>query len=87
MTQRIHTDNLPEVHEAYRELREVADSVPVTVLIGETYLPNVEELAKACGPKNDELQLPMDTQYGMHTSHARGLRPSLPSPPRPATDQ
>jgi alpha-glucosidase len=63
-TTRVHTDNLPEVHDVYRELRQVADSVPGTVLIGETYLPNVEELAKAYGAKNDELQLPMDTQYG-----------------------
>jgi alpha-glucosidase len=64
-TTRVHTDNLPQVHEVYRELRQVVDSVPGTVLIGETYLSNVEELAKAYGPKNDELQLPMDTQYGM----------------------
>lgn len=63
-TTRVHTDNLPEVHDVYRELRQVTDSVPGTVLIGETYLPNVEELAKAYGAKNDELQLPMDTQYG-----------------------
>jgi alpha-glucosidase len=65
MTERVRTDNLPEVHEVYRELRQVADSTPGTVLIGETYLPNVEQLAQAYGPHNDELQLPMDTQYGM----------------------
>jgi alpha-glucosidase len=64
-TTRVRTDNLPEVHEVYRELRRVVDSVPGTVLIGETYLPNVEQLAEAYGPKGDELQLPMDTQYGM----------------------
>ena len=46
MTERVHTDNLPEVHEAYRELRQVVDAVPGTVLIGETYLPNIEELAE-----------------------------------------
>ena len=67
-TTRAHTDNLPEVHEVYRELRQVVDAVPGTVLIGETYLPNVAELAQAYGAKNDELQLPMDTQYGMHSS-------------------
>jgi alpha-glucosidase len=65
MTEHVHTDNLPEVHEVYRELRKVVDKVPGAVLIGETYLPNVEELAKAYGARNDELQLPMDTQYGM----------------------
>jgi alpha-glucosidase len=67
-TARTHTDNLPEVHEVYRELREVVDAVPGTVLIGETYLPNVAELAQAYGSKSDELQLPMDTQYGMHST-------------------
>jgi len=65
-TTRTHTDNLPEVHEVYRELRQVVDAIPGTVLIGETYLPNIAELAQAYGAKNDELQLPMDTQYGMH---------------------
>ncbi len=64
-TTRVHTDNLPEVHEVYRELRQVVDAVPGTVLIGETYLPDVEQLAEAYGPHNDELQLPMDTQFGM----------------------
>ena len=66
-TTRTHTDNLAEVHEVSRELRKLADSVPGTVLIGETYLNNVQELAKAYGAENDELQLPMDTQYGMHS--------------------
>jgi alpha-glucosidase len=66
-TTRVHTDNLPEVHEVYRGLRKVVDSRPGTVLIGETYLPNVEELAEAYGIPSDELQLPMDTQYGMHS--------------------
>ena len=34
------------------------------MLIGETYIPNVGELAKMYGAKNDELQLPMDTLFG-----------------------
>ncbi|MEI9971240.1 MAG: alpha-glucosidase [Ignavibacteriota bacterium] len=67
MTERVRTDNLPEVHETYRELRRVVNSVPGTVLLGETYLPNVEQLAQAYGAADDELQLPMDTQYGMHS--------------------
>ena len=67
LTERVQTDNLPEVHETYRELRQVANSIPGTVLIGETYLPNIEQLAEAYGTKDDELQLPMDTQYGMHS--------------------
>lgn len=59
-----YTDNLPRVHEVIRELRQVADEFPDRVLIGETYLPNVQELAKMYGARNDEFQLPMDTQVG-----------------------
>ncbi len=61
----IYTDNLPEVHDVLRELRKVSDEFPGRVLIGETYLPSIEELVKMYGAKNDELQLPMDMQYGM----------------------
>ena len=58
------TDNLPEVHDVLRELRRVTDEFPERVLIGETYVSNVRDLAKMYGAKNDELQLPMDTQLG-----------------------
>ncbi|MBV9268983.1 MAG: alpha-glucosidase C-terminal domain-containing protein, partial [Acidobacteriaceae bacterium] len=60
---RIYTDNLPEVHDILRQLRTVANEKDA-VLIGETYLPNVGELAKMYGRNDDELQLPMDTQLG-----------------------
>ncbi|MBV9613149.1 MAG: alpha-glucosidase [Acidobacteriaceae bacterium] len=60
----IYTDNLPEVHDVLRELRKVTNEYPGRILIGETYLPNVGELAKMYGRNNDELQLPMDTQLG-----------------------
>jgi len=63
-----YTDNLPEVHDVLRELRRVTDEFPGRVLIGETYLPNVQELLKMYGPRNDELQLPMDMQVGMTNS-------------------
>jgi alpha-glucosidase len=60
------TVNLPKLHEVLAGLRVVTDSFPgQRVLIGETYMPNVAELAKMYGAKNDELQLPMDTQIGM----------------------
>jgi alpha-glucosidase len=40
------------------------------VLIGETYLPNTAELEKWYGgPKQDELQLPMDLLLGFHGNH------------------
>ncbi len=60
------TVNLPKLHEVLAGLRVVTDTFPgQRVLIGETYMPNVAELAKMYGVKNDELQLPMDTQIGM----------------------
>ena len=62
----IYTNNLPEVHGVMRRLRALIDSYPGNrVLIGETYLPSVEELDKWYGgAKHDELQLPMDMQVG-----------------------
>jgi alpha-glucosidase len=61
---RLFTDNLPEVHGVLRELRQVTNEYPGRVLIGETYLPNVFELAKMYGRNRDELHLPMDMQLG-----------------------
>jgi alpha-glucosidase len=60
-------DNLPEVHGVMRDLRKVVNSYPGDrVLIGETYLPNVQELMKWYGgDQHDELQLPMDFRVGM----------------------
>jgi alpha-glucosidase len=63
------TDNLPGVHPVMQEMRATADgfnsnAFPGTrVLIGETYLPNIAELAKQYGPiEKPEFHLPMDTQ-------------------------
>ena len=58
------TDNLPKVHDVLRQLRRVSDSFPGTVLIGETYLPSIQDLARMYGARGDELQLPMDMQLG-----------------------
>ena len=60
------TDNLPEVHDVLRELRQVADQTQgrKVILIGETYLGSVSDLGKMYGPHNDELDLPMDMQVG-----------------------
>lgn len=60
------TENLPEVHDVMRRLRKLSDSFPGDrVLIGETYLPNVQELDKWYGgAKHDELHMPMDMQVG-----------------------
>ena len=71
MLQETRTSNLPEVHPVMQEMRATADaykpnSFPGTrVFIGETYLPNVAELAKQYGTaEHPEFQLPMDTQIG-----------------------
>jgi len=63
------TDNLPGLHTVMQEMRATTDEFntgqfPGTrVLIGETYVPNVEELAKMYGPSGlPEFHLPMDTQ-------------------------
>lgn len=61
-----YTDNLPEVHDVMRRLRKVVSGYPGDrVLIGETYLPNIQELDKWYGSsRHDELNLPMDMQIG-----------------------
>ena len=62
----IYTSNLPEVHDVMKRLRALVNSYPGDrVLIGETYLPNVQELDKWYGgTAHNELQLPMDMQVG-----------------------
>jgi len=58
-----YTDNLPEVHEVLREMRRVVNEYPGNpVLISEADEPNIAELTKMYGAKNDEVQLPMDFQ-------------------------
>ncbi len=65
-----YQSNLPEVHDVMRRLRVMTDKYAGDrVLIGETYLPNVQELAKWYGgDKHDELQLPMDMRVGFTNS-------------------
>src|SRR2546428_3744996 len=54
-----YNKKLPEVHDVMRKLRSAADEYG-SVLIGETWTSNVDELKDYYGEKNDELQLPMD---------------------------
>ncbi len=65
------TDDQPGLHAVVAEMRKTADSFNATrfpgqrVMIGETYLPNIEELEKMYGSKaKPEFELPMDTQVG-----------------------
>ncbi len=58
-----YTDNLPEVHDMLRLMRQVVDEYPGNpVLISEADEPNIAELTKMYGRNNDEVQLPMDFQ-------------------------
>jgi len=58
-----YTDNLPEVHDVLREMRQVVDKYPGNpVLISEAFEPNVAELTRMYGQHGDEVQLPMDFQ-------------------------
>ncbi|HXY51451.1 MAG TPA: alpha-glucosidase [Terriglobales bacterium] len=49
----------PEMHEALKRLRKVADEYNA-VLIGETWTHDIDELREYYGAHNDELQMPMD---------------------------
>ncbi len=80
------TNNLPEVHDVMQEMRASADkgfkpsSYPGTrVFIGETYLPNIAELAKQYGTaEKPEFHLPMDTQIlGINKMDAAAFRAKL----------
>lgn len=58
-----YTDNLPEIHEVFREIRKIVDSYPDhPVLLSEADEPTIGELSKMYGANNDEVQLPMDFQ-------------------------
>src|SRR6201987_5147689 len=58
-----YTDNLPEIHQVLRAMRRVVDAYPGSpVLISEADEPNIKELTKMYGAKDDEVQLPMDFQ-------------------------
>lgn len=57
-----YTDDLPEVHDVLRELRNVVNAYPGDpVLVTEADEPNIAQLTKMYG-NGDEVQLPMDFQ-------------------------
>ena len=66
------TDNLPRVDVVMAHMRKVFDSVPAAkfpgrrVMIGETYVPSIADLARVYGTKEKpEFELPMDMQLGI----------------------
>jgi alpha-glucosidase len=65
------TDDQPGVHPVMQEMRALNDQLSTStfpgtrLMIGETYLPNIERLKLMYGTKEKpEFQLPMDTQVG-----------------------
>jgi alpha-glucosidase len=54
-----YNKKLPEMHQALKRLRKVADESDA-VLIGETWTHDISELREYYGDHNDELQMPMD---------------------------
>lgn len=65
-----YSNNLPEVHDVIRRMRQMVDKYPGNrVLIGETYLPAAELDKWYGGAAHDELQLPMDMLLGFHGDH------------------
>ena len=57
--QKKYNTKLPEIHQALRGLRKIADEHDA-VLIGETWTADIAELDQYYGKKNNELQMPMD---------------------------
>ena len=74
-----YQENLPEVHDVMRRMRQMMDSYPGNrVLIGETYLPNTAELDKWYGgASQNELQLPMDMLVGFGDRDPNGDKLSV----------
>jgi alpha-glucosidase len=62
-----YIDNLPEVHDVIRRLRRMVDAFPgQPILLGETWMPRIEELDRWYGgAAHDELHLAMDMQVAM----------------------
>ena len=58
-TEDTYNKKQPEMHEALKRLRKVADEYNA-VLIGETWTHDIDELREYYGAHNDELQMPMD---------------------------
>jgi len=63
--QHLHTTFLPEIHEVFREMRQIVNQYPGGVLVGEVYYPTTAEMAQVYG-QGDEINLPMATQVGFN---------------------
>ena len=67
--------NRPEVHEIYRDWREIADaSDPPRVLVGETWIFDLREVARFYGATGDELNLCFNFPFVFADLDAETLR-------------
>jgi len=72
--QHIYTENLPEVHDLIRQMRQVLDSYNERMMVGETYVPN-DLLMKYYGtPEQRECHLPFNFQLIRAKWNAAGVR-------------
>ena len=60
--ERKYNTEFPEVHDALRDLRTIADEYGA-VLIGETVIDNIDALKRYYGDHGDELQMPMNFMF------------------------
>jgi alpha-glucosidase len=82
----LYDKNRPEVHEVIRGFRRLLDSYGERVAIGETHLPNLEELIKFYGQRGDELHMPLNFtlidlpwQAGVFRQEVEAYEATLPS--------
>jgi alpha-glucosidase len=76
---RVYSMNRPEVHDVLRRWRRIADDAGDRVLLGETWAPDIDALAKFYGAQLDELHLAFNFHLTMDTPTPRVLADHLAS--------
>jgi alpha-glucosidase len=72
--ERVYNMNQPEVHDVYKRWRRLADSFdPPRIFIGETWVSDVDELARYYGA-GDELHMAMNFPFTLAPFRATALR-------------
>ena len=71
----VHNLNRPEVHEIYRDWRRIADAFdPPRILVGETWIFDLREVARFYGETGDELHLCFNFPFIFADPDAETLR-------------
>ncbi len=71
----VYNANRPEVHEVIRHWRKLADGYPGSVLVGETPVEQMEELARYYGTGGDELHMAFNFPFISAPLEAPAMRP------------